>query len=55
MELFSKAQSVCGRTVTWALEDFFGKIFEQISFYNGFWEVVIVRPTGHKEAGEEKW
>ena len=36
-------------------EDFFGKFFDQISFYNAFWELVIARTSGHKGAGEEKW
>ena len=55
MGFFSKPQSVCGRHSQLTPENFFGKFFEQISFYNAFWELVIARTSGHKEAVEEKW
>ena len=37
------------------VDDFFGKIFEQISFYNAFCELVISRTSEDKESGEETW
>ena len=46
---------MCGRHSQLTPENFFGKFFEQISFYKAFWELVIARTIGHKEVREENW